>query len=240
MTDEPTEMELQAYVDDQLDAGRRFAVEAHLSDRPDLAARLMRDLSMKSALRLLTIRDEPLPAGIAAAADGLSRRGRALRWGRAAPLGGVALAAGLGAYLFLSDSPPDYVDMALASHRVALIRAQMASQVETPALDYQEILANTRIIVPTLPADWRVTDVQLFPADNAPALLIWVKTADGRNFSIFAQRARSKAPETPDAVREGAQSVAYWRRGEMSYALTGDGEPDVLDDTAEHLNQSWS
>lgn len=240
MAEELSEVEWQAYVDDQLDAGRRFAVETHLADQPEQAARLMRDLSMKTALRLLTARDEPLPAGMAAAAATLCRPAGGFRWRRAFPVaGGLALAAA-GAVLFLRPVPPDYVDMALASHRVALIRAQMISQVEAPALDYREIMASTRIDVPMLPADWQVTDVQLFPTDGAPALLISVRTQEGRHLSVFALRERSRAPETPDAVREGAQSVAYWRRGDMSYALTGDGEPDMLDDTAEHLNRSWS
>ena len=43
------------------------------------------------------------------------------------------------------------------------------------------------------------------------------------------------SPEHPDAVREGEQSVAYWRRGDMSYALTGDQEPGLMDATAEAL-----
>jgi anti-sigma factor RsiW len=89
--------------------------------------------------------------------------------------------------------------------------------------------------MPQLPGDWRVTDVQLFPTDKAPALLMAVRTDEGRRMTIFAVREKSSAPERPDAVREGAQSVAYWRRGDMSYALTGDQEPGMMDETAEAL-----
>ena len=44
--------ELNAYVDGQLDAGGRIEVEDHLSRHPELAARVMADLSARDALRL--------------------------------------------------------------------------------------------------------------------------------------------------------------------------------------------
>jgi len=40
-------------------------------------------------------------------------------------------------------------------------------------------------------------------------------------------------------VRDGEQSVAYWRRGDLSYALTGEGEPEQIDATADALADSW-
>jgi anti-sigma factor RsiW len=65
-----------------------------------------------------------------------------------------------------------------------------------------------------------------------------VRTGEGRRMTIFAVHEKTRAPERPDAVREGAQSVAYWRRGEMSYALTGDQEPGKVDATAEALAET--
>jgi anti-sigma factor RsiW len=240
MIDEPSELDLHAYMDDALDAGRRFADETHLSDNPALAARVMGELSQRTALRLLGQDMAPLPAGLLTKATGLYGRSRQIFWRRAATVGGISLMAVTSAFLLISGRPPAYVGMAVASHRVAMMRADMPSQIEAPALDAREILASTRIALPTLPADWRVTDVQIFPAGDSAALLVAVRTAAGQQLSLFALRERSKAPEIPDAVREGAQSVAYWRRGDMSYALTGDTDPVALDRTAESLNQSWS
>lgn len=241
MTDEPSEFDLHAYVDDQLDAGRRFAVEAHLADNPALAAYVMGELSTRTGLRLLGGNAVPLPPAIQQPTAAMGERPSRPFWRRGAPLGaGVALVAALSALLLLPSGRPAYVDMAVASHRVAMMRAHMTSQLETVALDHGEILKRTRIDLPALPADWHVTDVQIFPTGSGPALLVAVRTVEGRTLSLFAMRERSDAPEIPDAVREGYESVAYWRRGDMSYALTGEGEPGIMDKAAEGLNRLWS
>lgn len=239
MTERSEELDLHAYVDNQLDEGGRFAVEAHLSRHPELAARLMGELSIRTGLRLLAGSDDPAPDMMMQRAATLSRASRPL-WRKALPLSGIGIAAAISGLMLMTDAPPSYVNMAVASHRVAMMRAHMDSQIEAQALDHKEILSSTRIDLPALPPSWNVTDVQLFPAGRNPALLVAVRTAEGKRLSIFAVRERSGAPEMPDAVREGDQSVAYWRRGDMSYALTGEEEPGAIDRTAEVLNRSWS
>lgn len=241
MSDEPSELDLHAYVDDQLASGQRFALEAYLSENPALAARVMKELSTRTALRLLADETSPAPEAMLRHADMIAAGQPRSFWRKAMPIGGgMALAAALSTFLLTIDDPPDYVDMAVASHRVAMIRANMASQAETPVLDHNEILSRAHIHLPALPANWRVTDVQLFPTSSGPALTVAVMTTDGRALSLFALRQRSDAPEIPDAVREGSESVAYWRRGDMSYALTGEDEPRMLDEVAEGLNRLWS
>ncbi|WP_298394426.1 anti-sigma factor [Sphingobium sp.] len=241
MTNDVSALEIDAYVDDQLDLPRRFVVETHLSRNPDQAAQVMADLSTRSALQMMTppvAAPSPVMAQAAAQLAGMPARPR---WRRALPLvAPLAAAAGLALVFLRPSGPPDYVDYAVNSHRIAMMRAAMVSQVETPHYDAREIASNTRIAMPHLPDDWRVTDVQLFPTERGPALVIAVKTEGGQNFSLFALRDRSRAPERPDAVQEGAESVAYWRRGDMSYALTGSGEPRLMDATAEALTRDWS
>jgi anti-sigma factor RsiW len=241
MSNEVSALEIDAYVDDQLDLGRRFAVEAHLARQPQEAARVMGDLSTRSALRLMTPQPAAAPQEMAEAAARLLNEPRRPLWRRPLPIAGALAAAAAGIALFAlpPSGPPDYVDYAVNSHRIAMLRAAMTSQVETPHFNAREIASSTRIAMPQLPDDWRVTDVQLFPTDRGPALVIAVKTQGGQDFSLFALRERSHAPERPDAVREGAESVAYWRRGDMSYALTGHGEPRVVDATADSLVSEW-
>ena len=62
-----------------------------------------------------------------------------------------------------------------------------------------------------------------------------IRTPEGQELSIFAVRAGSAAPRSPMAIRHGNASVAYWRAGDMSYALTGMEEPETLDLSAEGL-----
>lgn len=235
MTDEPADLELHAYIDNELDDAGRFIVETHLATHPALAARVMGDLSARTGLRLLARRKEDVPRQMLRKASALDPAAPRKFWRKAGPAGGIGIAAALALALVTGSNPPAYVDMAVASHRVAMMRAHMTSQIEGQALDHREILASTRIVLPTLPTDWNVTDVQLFPTGHSPALLVAVTTGAGKRLSIFATRQSSDAPTVPDAVREGEQSVAYWRRGDMSYALTGEDDPGVMDRTAELL-----
>lgn len=240
MIDEPGEAEIHAYIDGQLDAEGRFAVEDYLRRHPDRAAQVMGDLGRRSALQILARDRQPIPPRLAETAKALGML-RGARWRRWVPLGGMAAGAAAAALLLaVITNPPAYVEDAVTSHRVALLRAGMDSQVEAPVFNAQEIRRATDIAVPAVPADWTVTDVQLFPTDRGPALLMAVLTKEGDRLSIFMQRRKNGAPQRPDAIREGAQSVAYWRRGDMSYALVGDSEPGEIDAKAEVLARTWS
>lgn len=241
-TDQPTQLELDTYVDGQLDLPRKYMVENHLAQHPALAAQVMADLGSQSALKILMGNMHEPSEEMRAAASRLAEPPPRAFWRRAAPFGGMAITGMAAAVLFaLSiDGPPDYVGYAVASHRTAMVRAAMASQLETPRFDAKEILTKTRIDMPVIPAGWQVTDVQLFPSNEGPALLVAVRTGQGEPLSLYAVRGRTSAPERPDAVREGAQSVAYWRRGDTSYALTGETDPVAIDATAEALARTWS
>lgn len=239
MTDGPNESELAAYVDGQLDVEGRFAVEDHLRRHPDLAARVMGDLGARSALQLLAQDKRAMPAAVAALGRDLAEPAR--RWRRWMSVGGTSVAAAVVALLFVAtQGPPAYVDYAISSHRIAMMRAGLNSQAETTHYDAREIASTTNIAIPSVPKSWKITDVQLFPTERGPALLVAVRTQAGDPLSLFALHQRSGAPERPDAVREGAQSVAYWRRGDMSYALVGNTGPGAIDATAEKLARSWS
>lgn len=240
MAEQPSEFELHAYVDGQLDPARRFAIESQLMHDPERAAWVMGELSSRTALQLLA--EDPRPASPAAIGQMVrlaeTPSKRFVR--RGALFGGLSLAAAASLVLAWPAGTPGYVDYAVSSHRIAMMRANMPSQIEAPVLDAKEIESRTSIDLPILPADWRVTDVQLFPTDEGPALQVALTAGDGLRMSLFALKSRSDAPKRPSAVREGLQSVAYWRRNDMSYALTGDGDPGAMDARAETLAQTRS
>ena len=238
MAEQSSEFELHAYVDGQLDPTRRFAIESELMRDPARAAWVMGELSSRTALQLLA--EDARPAASAAVEQMAQLRGkpakRLIRPGMI--FGGLSLMAAASLVLAWPAGTPGYVNYAVSSHRIAMMRANMPSQIEAPTLDAKEIETSTSIDLPALPADWRVTDVQLFPTDEGPALLVAVTAGDGQRLSLFALKSRSDAPKRPSAVREGLQSVAYWRRNDMSYALTGDGDPGAMDARAETLVRS--
>lgn len=235
----PSDQEIDAYVDGQLDTEGRFAVEEYLRVHPDAAARVMGDLGRRSALQLLAGNSDPLPERFAEEFWSVKPIVRP-KWRRWMPVAGVSATGIAAAFMLMLQGPPGYVDDALASHLVSGIRAEMVSQVETPKFDAREIHRATNISVPHVPAGWRVTDVQLFPTDSGPALVMALKTKDGDHLSLFATRQRNGASERPDAIREGEHSVAYWRHGETSYALVGDSDPSAIDASAEVFAKTLS
>lgn len=235
----PTEQEIEAYIDGQLDVEGRFAVEDYLGLHPDKAAQVMGDLGRRSALQLLSRGAERADRGAVCDAEGETAATGFWRRQRVA-VAGFALAGLAALALAIVQGPPAYIDDALASHRVAAMRADMASQPEAPSFDAAEIRRATRIALPPLPTDWKVTDVQLFPTHRGPAIVMALQTKEGDQFSLFTKRGHNGAPEEPDAIRDGAHSVAYWRRGDMSFALVGDGGPAAVDARAEVLARTSS
>ena len=236
------QMEIDAYIDGELDAADRLKVEDYLAQHPAAAAEVMADLRARSALQLLAGTESRPSRSLASAISQLrTQSGRRPIWRRRALGGAVTATAGLIAVLCLlpeTSSPPAYVRLAVASHRS--ISDRPSSVAISPVSSRARILLSaSRIAVPKLPSDWHVTDVQLLNAAKGPAMVLAVRTTEGRELSIFAVRERSSAPEEPDTVREGAQSVAYWSAGNISYALTGEEEPGKLDATADALADSW-
>lgn len=237
-TDTITEIDLAAYVDGELDLERACQVELHLSRQPVQAARVMADLAGRTALRLI-IRERNAgsgPATVPARTEQPKRRQRTT----AALLAAAAVAAlvvpNLGGRSVAT--PPAYLEDAMMSHRITLMRARMTSQPESPHFDAEDLERETHIRVPRLPDDWHVLDAQLFPSDQGPALQLLIRTATGGSLSIFAVRGPSNAPSEPSAVRRGDQSIAYWRKGDVSYAVIGDGSPEQIDRIADDLEDN--
>lgn len=248
--DRVTDAEIDAYLDGELDLQRRLDVEDHLAHTPDAAAQAMADLRNRTALRLAQDGAGAPPLALVEAANKLSQRLTSRRsilsafsTSRLTAASALSVALIAGAVLVSTSAfarTPSYVADAVMAYQTGILRAAMPSQIESRVLDLGEIRRTTRIRVPSLPEGWRVTDVQIFPSDEGPALQIMVRTVDGEDVSIFAVRSASSAPNSPVAVRKGSTSVAYWRAGDMSYALTGVEAPEALDLAAEDLADNQS
>jgi anti-sigma factor RsiW len=239
--DPVTDFEIEAYIDGELDTERRMAVEDHLSRHADVAARVMADLKVRSALRLVLQQREPLPTHLADRAETLRQRLGKRRWRLSALMGfstmGMAAAAAALMLVWptLHGDVPSYVGDAVMSHRVGLMRAAMTSQVETPHFDAHEMLQSARIRMPVPLTGWRVTDVQLFPSDAGPALQFMIHTNNGQIMSMFATPTKNRATTQPVAVQRGDTAAAYWNRDGVSYALIGTLPANELDRAADDV-----
>jgi anti-sigma factor RsiW len=230
-----TECDLQAYVDDQLDAAGRLEVADYLVRHPEIAARVLADLGMRDAMRALAGSTErPVPPRLMESVrrvDGALYRSRLFaRLGRVLSLAAVVLATvsiSFGGWRNVTISQPAraavpvLIEEALMSHKTALIRAHMRSQPEIPHFDPGDVRLATHISVPTLPTGWRIIDVQLFPSDYGPSLQIVIDAGLKTPVSLFAARASTELPETPRTESVDGEAIAYWARKGTVYVLTG-------------------
>jgi anti-sigma factor RsiW len=247
---EPTsETDLFAYVDDQLDPVRRIEVEAHLAAHPRDAARVMADLKTRDELRMVLAGSDAVASMATGVAARRLERGltRGLFVGSLQRAGtiGLLLAAGWLAHdvvgplpvseVVASTPPPAYVDDAVQAHRTTIVRAAMASQPEMPNYDPAEIRSATAIVMPELPADWRVLDVQVYPSQFGPSVEMAVEAKDFGMLSLFAVRPGTFDVVMPTIAPADDISAAYFQVGEVAYALVANADARDLDHAASRL-----
>lgn len=249
LRDPVTDADLDAYVDDQLDVARRIEVEAFLAARPEAAARVMSDLRTRDELRVALAGSKGMARPATAdAARRLERglaRGRALRTLQRAAAVAVLVAAGWLANgivgpisvtkVVASTQPPVYLEEAIRAHRTTIMREAMSSQPEAPDYDADEIRAATAIIMPSLPKDWKVRDVQIYPSQFGPSVEMAVETRDLGLVSLFAIRPGTFDVVQPTVAPSGEISSAYFQIGEVAYAVVARSGVRDLDRTAETL-----
>lgn len=246
------EADLDAYVDDQLDVGRRIEVEAFLAARPEAAARVMADLRTRDELRvaLAGAREMPRPA-TGEAARRLERglaRDRILRTFQRAAAVAAFVAAGWLANeiagpmsvtkVVASTPPPVYVEDAIRAHGTSVLRASMNSQPEVRDYDPVEIRSATAIVMPNLPGDWDVRDVQIYPSRFGPSVEMAVGTEEFGLVSLFAVRPGTFDVVRPTLAPAGEAWAAYFQIGEVAYALVAAGDPRKLERAAERLSDT--
>ncbi|GJD49108.1 hypothetical protein OPKNFCMD_1838 [Methylobacterium crusticola] len=241
-----TEADLNAYIDGQLDLGRRIEVEGHLAAHPETAARVMADLRTRDALSAVFtpppgLRSGPVPERLLGAARRLDRtlafRRIGARLQRAAV---IALLVGAGWLLhaetggfgvpgtIASTHSPAFVEEALQARQATLVRARVASQRPTPAYDRREVEAATGIALPDLPKDWRVDDLQIFPSRSGAGVEVAIDAGSLGKVALFATRTADAEALAPEVARSADAVTVYWKAGHAAYALSGSGnEPDL-------------
>lgn len=246
MTDPVTELDLNAYVDGQLDLWQRARVEDYLSRHPDHAARVMKDLRIANGLRLALSASRMPDAAARGAAGKLARgfrRDRQVR--RAARVLPVILLVGAGWLahtavppLSASVPPPAFVDGALAARDAGALRLGMRSQPEMRDIDAAELRAATGITLPAYSTHWSVRDAQVFPSPQGPGIEIAFDTPDLGRVTAFAVRPGGFAVTLPETEQRGGTAIVWFQIGETAHVLIADGDTDALRNVAERLSRT--
>jgi anti-sigma factor RsiW len=237
-----SEADLNAYVDDQLDAKRRMAVEDYLAGNPPLAARIMADLRSRDALRLAL--RAPMRAAEGPTLEAAGRLRKTMVWRRMSDkfrkAAAVVFFIGIG-WLAHEETgllriggteaagvTPPFVADALMAHRTELMRTHMDSQSRPQGYDPAEIKARMDIVMPEMPDDWTVTDVQVFPSRKGGSVELSVAAGTLGHVSIYAVPTQADLLQPPAMAVSGDETTVYWQTGRQAFALTGNGGVSAL------------
>jgi anti-sigma factor RsiW len=240
MTDRPTsvtEDELHAYIDGELPADRRGAVEAWLASHPEDAALVAAWRAQAEMIRARygATAEEAIPARLRL--DALMRNGR--RW-RAAALvatvaafivGGVAGWMARGASAAAPDPYQTFTGEALAAHRLYIGEVRHPIEVgatENHLLPWLSRRVGTSLRAPDLtPFDFRLLGGRLLPSASGPAALFMYENGSGERVTLYCAHLK----ESPTGLRYTTTdnfAAVHWVEGDYGWVLSGPAEKSRL------------
>jgi anti-sigma factor RsiW len=257
------EDDLQAYVDGQLDGGRRAAIESYLAANPGEAARVAAYRAQNIGLHALFDprpgtpgKDEGVPPRIAALAGALDARladrheakpPHRLRNLAASVV--VLLTAGTAGAVALQQVWPTGDSLVAFTRQATEMPLQPAATKvsnATAAGTERQVIAwlaaqpgDVPATVPDLAAlGFRLTGEDLLPAaGGAPAAQLRYQDDSGRRLTL-TMRAGGKAGQTSFTfARDGQESRFVWQDAHMAYSLVGSLAQDKLLEIAESISQ---
>jgi anti-sigma factor RsiW len=236
-----TQDELHAYVDGEIPADRRPAVEAWLATHPDDAAHVAEWRAQAASIRARygAVATEPVPARLTL--DRIGRRVTASRGAIAATAAAVFLAfvAG-GAVGWLardaSATAPSRFDVftaqALDAHKVYVVEVRHPVEVagaERPHLvQWLSKRLDHELKIPQLePSGLKLVGGRLLPGPFGPAAFCMYEGASGERFTIYY--ARTDAAQTAMHYRAAERLAAfYWVEQGLAYVITGPSDRERL------------
>lgn len=253
------EDDLQAYVDGQLDGGRRAVIEAYLAANPREAERVAAYRAQNIGLHALfdprpggSRRDHEVPPRIAALAGALQARlGRSPRHATASRrlrnlAASVALlaAAGAAGWLSLNQAPPSSAPPVTSAPQPSLQPVATAGQKGASA-GRHEVAAwlagrgNRPITVPRLEnLGFQLTGEDIIESENGPAARFYYEDANGQRVTL-TMRAGGTPGKSDFTFLRGDDSARFvWQDAHMAYSLTGGLGEDKLQQLAEAISQS--
>ena len=234
-----TEDELHAYVDGELPATRRAAVEAWLAAHADDAAAVASWCKQAELIqaRYGGVADEPTPNRLS-----LARLARRRRNGWIAVAAATALvafiaggAAGWFAHGTTAATPSDlkhYTAEAFDAYRLYVVEVRHPVEVpgnERPHLtQWLSKRVGSPVRIPELEKmGLKLVGGRLLPGPTGPTAFFMYETTSGERFTLYCGQTKDQAT----ALRYIAgkhNSAYYWVDGDLFYVLTGPAEQDML------------
>jgi anti-sigma factor RsiW len=236
-----TEDELHAYVDNELPAERRDAVEAWLAAHPDDAAKVVSWRTMTEALHAKydAVIDEPVPARLSV--DALSRTPRRWMMGAiAASLLAFAVGGGVGWVARGESATPsmfaNFTSDALDAHKLYVVEVRHPVEVGGNERAHLQQWLTKRcgyeVKAPDLDATGlKLVGGRLLPGPKGPASFLMYETASGERFTVYASRAATETAQMRYAVN-GGNGAMFWADRGIGYVVSGPTDRGRLDHVA--------
>lgn len=238
--------ELSAYVDGELDSGRRAVVERHLSDHGEAAGRVSAYRRQDDYLRqaLAPLADEGVTEPLAIAQQRRARDDRASRWRMAAAAALLLLVVGAGTWWYQTERAgerrmAELVHEAVTAH-VAYLSSSGAVNLRSERSKLAEALrqvAGARAVLPDLtPLGYELTGGMPLDESAGPAVLLVYRNRSGEVVTCYFGRNGSSEKtsyavnvEASYAVKEShGINVVSQLEGGIGYAVTGHVPSDEL------------
>jgi anti-sigma factor RsiW len=229
-----TEDELHVYVDNELPAERRAAVEAWLASHPDDAARVGAWRAQADAIRARYghVVNEPIPDRLTLERITRGRRSWVTIAAVAAFIvGGVAGWMARGASAAAPSEVAVLTSEALGAHKLYISEVRHPIEVraeENHLLPWLSRRVGTTLRAPDLASfDLKLLGGRLLPGIGGPAALFMYESATGERFTIYC----SKLSEARTAFHYSAADsfgAIYWIEGGYGWVISGPGDRNRL------------
>jgi anti-sigma factor RsiW len=238
-----TEDELHAYVDGELPADRRPAVEAWLAAHPDDMARVnaWRALADVIRARYGAVATEPVPARLSLRQ--IERAGR--------PWGGIAAAVIIAAFLVggaagwtahdvtTPRSSAAATSTAEAVDAYKLYVVEVRHPVEVPGSEEAHLTqwlskrVGYQLRIPDLsPVGLKLVGGRLLPGPRGAAAFFMYESTTGERFTLYSTRAGGPDSSLRYNV-DGQVGALYWADGDIAYVVNGEANQERLHKVAE-------
>jgi anti-sigma factor RsiW len=235
-----TEDELHAYVDGELPADRRSAVEAWLASHPDEAARIAGWRVQAEAMRARygALAEQPVPERLR-----LSRIDRlAFGWRTWA---GIAVAATIAAFIIggvigwmargASAAAPSPLEMfaneALSAHKLYIGEVRHPIEVragEQHLLPWLSRRVGAALRAPDLAAfELKLLGGRLLPGLRGPAALFMYEGPTGERYTLYCSRSLTPQMALRYSIADQVAAI-HWVEGEIGFVVSGPADKERL------------
>jgi anti-sigma factor RsiW len=238
-----SEDELHAYVDGELVADRRLAVEAWLAGHPEDMARVAAWRAQADAIRARygAVANEPVPSRFDL--DKLQRGGRSRMAFAVAALVAAFLLGGLTGWLGhrASAAAPSSSNAltaeALEAHRTYVVEVRHPVEVpgseETHLVQWLSKRVGYDMRCPNLEKiGLKLVGGRLLPGPSGAAAFFMYETTSGERFTLYSARAKGSNTALRYKV-SGKVAAVTWIDSDVAYVISGEANRDRLENVAQ-------